>query len=122
LLHDVGMFSVDPAILVQAGPLDDQQRRAVEAHTRVGAEILTRILPGGACLAEAAAGHHERLDGTGYPAGLRDRQIAQLTRLVAVCDIYAALCTPRPYRPALDTRTALTDTRSEEHTSELQSR
>jgi HD-GYP domain-containing protein (c-di-GMP phosphodiesterase class II) len=95
---------------VQPGLLDDRQRRAVEAHTRVGAEILARLLPGGAWLAEAAAGHHERLDGTGYPAGLRDRQIAQLTRLVAVCDVYATLCTPRPHRPALDTRTALTDT------------
>ena len=110
LLHDVGMLSVDPAILAQPGPVNDAQRRAIEGHTRSGAQILTRLLPGGAWLAEAAEGHHERLDGTGYPAGLRDRQIAPLTRLIAVCDIYAALCTPRPYRPALDTRTALTDT------------
>jgi len=101
---------VDPVMLAQPGPLDDAQRRALEAHTCAGADILTRLLPGGAWLAEAAGGHHERLDGTGYPAGLRDQQIAPLTRLVAVCDVYAALCSPRPHRPGLDTRTALTDT------------
>ena len=61
-------------------------------------------------LAEAVCGHHERLDGTGYPDGLRENQIKPLTRLLAVCDVYASLCTPRPQRPALDTRTALTDT------------
>ena len=110
MLHDVGMLGVDPAILARPGPVNDAERRAIEAHTHAGAEMLTRLLPGGAWLAEAALGHHERLDGTGYPGGLRDQQIAPLTRLIAVCDIYAALCTPRPHRPALDTRTALTDT------------
>jgi HD-GYP domain-containing protein (c-di-GMP phosphodiesterase class II) len=110
LLHDVGMLGVDPAILARPGPVNDAERRAIEGHTYAGAEMLTRLLPGGAWLAEAALGHHERLDGTGYPGGLRDQQIAPLTRLIAVCDIYAALCTPRPHRPALDTRTALTDT------------
>src|SRR5262249_25400662 len=57
-----------------------------------------------------AADHHERLDGTGYPAGLRDTQIAPLARLLTVCDVYAALATPRPHRPAAEPRTALTDT------------
>src|SRR5262249_26344964 len=53
---------------------------------------------------------HERLDGTGYPAGLRELQVPPLARLLAVCDVYAALCAPRPHRPARETRTALTDT------------
>jgi hypothetical protein len=72
--------------------------------------MAVRLLPTGSWLARATAGHHERLDGTGYPAGLRDSQIEPLTRLLAVCDIYAAMCCPRPHRPALETRTALTDT------------
>jgi hypothetical protein len=110
LLHDVGMLAVPVEILTQTGPLDDAQRRTLEGHTRAGADILTRFLPTGPWLAEAAAGHHERLDGTGYPAGLRELHLSPLTRLLAVCDVYAALCTPRPHRPALDTRTALTDT------------
>jgi hypothetical protein len=110
LLHDVGMLKVPAAILTHRGPLDDAQRRQVEGHARAGADLLRRLASGATWLIETAAGHHERLDGTGYPAGLRDRQIAPLTRLLAVCDVYAALCTPRSYRPARETRTALTDT------------
>jgi HD-GYP domain-containing protein (c-di-GMP phosphodiesterase class II) len=110
LLHDAGMLHVPPEILARAGPLDDDQQRAVEGHARQGADLMTRLLPAGAWLAEAAAGHHERLDGSGYPAGLRGLQLGSLTRLLAVCDVYAALCCSRPHRPAFDTRTALADT------------
>jgi HD-GYP domain-containing protein (c-di-GMP phosphodiesterase class II) len=110
LLHDVGMLRVPVTILGHAGPLDDEQRRVVEAHVAFGADRVARLLPMDSWLTEAVAGHHERLDGTGYPAGLRELQIAPLARLLAVCDVYAALCSPRPHRPALETRTALTDT------------
>jgi hypothetical protein len=61
-------------------------------------------------LISAALHHQERLDGTGYPSGLRDLQVPPLARLLAVCDTYAALCAERPHRNARDTRTALTDT------------
>jgi HD-GYP domain-containing protein (c-di-GMP phosphodiesterase class II) len=110
LLHDAGMLSVPAEVLMQPGPLNDGQRRLIEGHTITGAEWLARLLPGEAWLSEAAADHHERLDGTGYPAGLRDGQIAPLPRLLAICDVYAALATTRPHRPAQETRTALTDT------------
>src|SRR5262249_44114080 len=68
------------------------------------------LLFNGGGVIEAVAEHHERLDGTGYPAGLRANQISSLARLLAVCDTYAAMCSPRPYRAARETRTALTDT------------
>jgi len=110
LLHDSGMMSVPEDILTLPGPLDTEQRRALERHTRAGAEMMRRLAPDAGWLAEAAASHHERLDGTGYPAGLKEAQLSSLTRLLSVCDIYAALSAPRPHRPALDTRTALTDT------------
>ncbi|HLN31406.1 MAG TPA: HD domain-containing phosphohydrolase [Gemmataceae bacterium] len=110
LLHDAGMLSVPASILAQPEPLDDTQRRTVEAHAEIGAEMIMRLLPGAAALAEATAQHHERLDGTGYPAGLRDNQISSLGRLLAVCDVYTALASTRPHRHAFDTRTALTDT------------
>src|SRR5262249_32732509 len=97
-------------ILVVAEPLDDDCRRAIEQHVQTGAELTARLASGAAWLCEATAGHHERLDGTGYPAGLREDQLTPLTRLLAVCDVYAARAAPRPQRPALDTRTALTDT------------
>jgi HD-GYP domain-containing protein (c-di-GMP phosphodiesterase class II) len=110
LVHDAGMLSVPVEILSHPGPLTDTQRRSVEGHARVSGSLAARLLPSGAWLAEAASGHHERLDGTGYPDGLRELQIGPLTRLLAVCDTYAALCTPRPHRPARETRTALADT------------
>jgi hypothetical protein len=89
LLHDAGMLGVPPAILAQAGPFDDAQRRIVEAHTRLGAELMERFRPDGSWLADAAVGHHERLDGTGYPAGRQEAQLDPLTRLIAVCTGYA---------------------------------
>ena len=73
------------------------------------AEIAARLRPDAVWLAQAIAEHHERLDGTGYPAGLRGGQMSSLSRLLAVCDVYAASCTARPYRKAKETRTALTD-------------
>ncbi len=110
LLHDVGMVRVPVQILAHPGPLTDEQRRLVERHPNVGAHIISRILPGGGLTVEAATDHHERIDGTGYPAGRRQVQLSAFVRLLAVCDVYAALCARRPYRPAQDTRSALTDT------------
>jgi HD-GYP domain-containing protein (c-di-GMP phosphodiesterase class II) len=110
LVHDVGMLQVPVDVLTHPGALENTQRRALERHTLIGADLAARLLPSGAWLAEAAGGHHERLDGTGYPSGLRDAHIAPLTRLLAVCDVYAALCIARPHRPAREPRTALADT------------
>jgi HD-GYP domain-containing protein (c-di-GMP phosphodiesterase class II) len=110
LLHDAGMLAVPGEILSQPGPLDPAQRRSVETHTRVGAEWMLRLSPTAGWLAEAAERHHERLDGTGYPQGLKGPHLTTCIRLLSVCDVYVALCSPRPYRRACDTRTALTDT------------
>jgi HD-GYP domain-containing protein (c-di-GMP phosphodiesterase class II) len=110
LVHDAGMVRVPAEVLGHPGPLTDDERRAVESHCHAGASLVGRLLPDAAWLAEAARGHHERLDGTGYPDGLHAHHLPLLTRLLAVCDVYAALCVARPHRAALDTRTALTDT------------
>jgi hypothetical protein len=110
LVHDVGMLSIPAEILTHAGPLDDGKRRAMEAHPQAGAVLAQRLLPTGAWLAEAVANHHERIDGTGYPNGLRDLQLTALPRLLAVCDVYAALCETRQHRDARESRTALADT------------
>jgi HD domain len=110
LVHDAGMLRVPAEILAQPGPLSAEQRRAIESHCHVGVSIVAPLLLDAPWLADAVCGHHERLDGTGYPDGLRDSQIKPLTRLLAVCDVYAGFCTRRPHRPARETRTAMTDT------------
>src|SRR5262249_50967236 len=109
LLHDLGPLRVSPAVLSSPARLDADGRRAIEAHCRAGAELLTGLLPEAAWLMDAATHHHERSDGTGYPDGRHEAQTAPLTRLLAVCDVYAAGCCTRPQRPARETRTALTD-------------
>jgi HD-GYP domain-containing protein (c-di-GMP phosphodiesterase class II) len=105
-LHDVGKLGVSNAILDKPAGLDSEEwceMRAHAAHTR---EILGRI---GVFtdLADIAAAHHERLDGSGYPLGLKDAQIARETRIITVCDFYDALTSDRPYRGALPVDEAL---------------
>jgi HD-GYP domain-containing protein (c-di-GMP phosphodiesterase class II) len=104
------MLGLPVDILAHAGPLSDPQRRIVEGHARTGGELAHRLLGGEAWLADAVAAHHERVDGTGYPAGLRGPDIPDLARLLAVADVYSALCEVRPYRLAKDTRMALAET------------
>ena len=110
LIHDAGMARVPAEILAQAAPLQDEQRRVIEAHSRGSAELAAAVWPESAWLALAVLAHHERGDGTGYPGGLRDHQIPSLARLLAVADVFVAMSSTRPHRPALGSRTALTDT------------
>lgn len=110
ILKDVGMLNVPADILVHRGPLNDEQKRLVESHSRIGAELVAKRWPAAPSWIDAIRSHHERLDGTGYPSGLRGGQVGPLVRLVAVADVYAAMCEPRPHRAAMDPRTAMTET------------
>ncbi len=112
LLHDIGKLGVSNAILDMPGPLDDAdwvEMRDHAAHTR---RILGRI---GVMqdLAPIAAAHHERLDGTGYPLGLTERDISRDTRIITICDIYDALTADRPYRAAMTVAAAMAIIESE---------
>ena len=107
LLMDVGMLKVPGAVLANRGDLSADDRRLVERHPEVGA--VRRLAPDAAAVAEAIAAHHERPDGTGYPAAMKGDDLPSLARLMAVCDQYAASVADRPHRPAHDPRTALTD-------------
>lgn len=109
LLHDVGMLVQDPDVLSQSEPIDQRQRGEIETHAHKGARLLIDRVPDLTGLAEALAAHHERANGSGYPSGLRNDQVAPAVQLLAAVDAYSAMCTPRPHRPARDPRSALTD-------------
>ena len=110
LVHDVGMACAPADVLAKPGPLKDEERRLVERHAIAGGSMVAPLWPGGGWPIDAVTDHHERPDGTGYPFGHKDIQVPEMARLLAVCDTYAALNSPRPHRPAMDSRTALTET------------
>lgn len=100
LLHDIGKLSVPNSILEKAGKLDADEWAVVRRHPFYTHQILRRI-PGFGELAEIAASHHEKLDGSGYWRGLTGAQMSLPARLLVVADIYDALAAKRPYRDAM---------------------
>ncbi len=106
LLHDVGKLGVSNAILDKPGKLDAQEWAAVQMHAAYTEEILSRI---GAFeeLAQVAGAHHERLDGKGYPKGLKGNEITLETRIITTADIFDAITAKRPYRGAIPVPQAL---------------
>src|SRR4051812_13363146 len=108
LLHDLGKVAVPGEILSKAGPLTSRERRIVEGHPLVGAEILRRI-PGLEPVATIVRYHHERWDGQGYPSGLSGHRIPLAGRILAVCDAFEAMTSDRPYRRSLGHRTAVAE-------------
>lgn len=105
-LHDIGKISVPDAILFKPGPLTEDEWAVMRLHTVKGVEIcspartLAAVLP-------IVRSHHERWDGGGYPDGLRGEEIPLLARILQVTDIFDALTSARPYKPALPVSDAL---------------
>ena len=100
LLHDVGKAVVPQEILLKPGPLTEVERDLVRTHTEVGYRIL-RTAGFVSPIPEVALQHHERLDGSGYPQGLRGDEICPAARIVAVADVFDALSSRRVYKGAL---------------------
>jgi response regulator RpfG family c-di-GMP phosphodiesterase len=99
LLHDVGKIGVPDAILLQPNALSDPDREQMRLHTTVGAELLSGASSDVMRMAEEIARtHHERWDGEGYPAGLAGEAIPLPGRICAVCDVFDALLSDRPYK------------------------
>ncbi len=98
LLHDVGKMIIDSAIMYKSGKLTNQEYEYVKMHALYGYQTLRRIptLPEQARL--IAYMHHERLDGSGYPQGLRGEELNEFIRITAIADVYDALTTDRCYR------------------------
>jgi putative two-component system response regulator len=107
-MHDIGKIAVSDAILLKPGKLTDEERSVMEMHTLHGFQILSgsdsELIRQAA---EIAVSHHERWDGTGYPARVKGEAIPQFGRIAAVADVFDALTSARPYKPAWDTTEAL---------------
>ncbi len=110
LLHDLGKLRVPAEILAKPGRLTELEMGLVKEHANTGFEILERIdFPWP--LAQVVLQHHERLDGSGYPAGLSGDAILQEARIIGVADVVEAMASHRPYRPALGLDVALDEIR-----------
>ena len=100
LLHDIGKLAVPEHILSKPGPLTPDERKKMQMHAQIGAEIVGAV-PFPCPVAPLIRSHHERWDGAGYPSGLRGEQIPLGARILSVVDCFDALTSRRPYRPAL---------------------
>ena len=112
LLHDIGKLAISNRILDKPAKLTDAEFARVRQHPLFTQWILERV-PGFRGLAPLAGAHHERLDGGGYPHGLRAEQLTVPMRVLAVADVYEALTSERPYRAAMSSARALEEMRAE---------
>jgi HD-GYP domain-containing protein (c-di-GMP phosphodiesterase class II) len=106
LLHDLGKLGVSNTILDKNGKLDEAEWVSMRNHATLSQDILERV-PVFRDIAHIGGGHHERLDGKGYPRGLSGDEIPLETRIVSLADVFDALTADRPYRAAMSTEAAL---------------
>jgi len=106
LLHDIGKLGVSNSILDKNGQLDDEEWVQMRDHSAMSESILSRV-PAFNEMARIGGAHHERLDGRGYPRGLKGDEIEEETRIVSVADVFDALTADRPYRAAMPVEKAL---------------
>ncbi|WP_245612787.1 HD-GYP domain-containing protein [Kosmotoga pacifica] len=106
LLHDIGKISVPESILNKKGKLSDEEFEVIKKHPVISANVIENISQLKE-LIPVVLYHHERLDGSGYPAGLKNDEIPLLSRILAVADVFDALTSDRAYRSALDPEVAI---------------
>ncbi|NLO91089.1 MAG: GAF domain-containing protein [Elusimicrobia bacterium] len=100
-LHDIGKVGVKDAVLLKPGRLNDEEQKEMRLHTLFGAKILANAESSLLQLAHRiSVCHHEKYDGSGYPKGLKGDSIPYEARIIAVADVFDALCMPRIYKPA----------------------
>ncbi|MDP2689237.1 MAG: GAF domain-containing protein [Deltaproteobacteria bacterium] len=108
VLHDIGKIGIEDSILRKNAPLDREESMSMRMHPQYGAEILGHI-PQIKDVVPGMLHHHERVDGLGYPDGLKGDGIPLAAKIIAVADTYDAMTTTRPYRKGLPPETALAE-------------
>src|SRR2546429_2098241 len=106
-LHDLGKIGVSEAVLHKPGKLTDIEYRHIMEHPVTGARILGPLMRDAPAALAIVRSHHERLDGKGFPDGLKGEEIPLEVRIVTVADSFDAMTSLRPYRPALSVQKAL---------------
>lgn len=106
LLHDVGNIAVPASVLAKPGELTPAELALMRTHVEEGCKLLAEI-DFGAPVAEIVFEHHERVDGSGYPRGIKGHAMLIESRVLAIADTLEAMCSPRPYRAALDMHSAI---------------
>jgi HD-GYP domain-containing protein (c-di-GMP phosphodiesterase class II) len=105
LVHDIGKIGLPPGLLEKPGALTLEERRQMQEHSAIGERILSHVDEYSE-IARIVRHHHERIDGQGYPDGLVEDDIPQVSRIIAVADAYNAMTSDRPYRDAMPSRVA----------------
>jgi putative nucleotidyltransferase with HDIG domain len=105
LVHDIGKIGLPPGLLEKPGALTLDERRQMEEHSAIGERILAKVDDYGE-IAKIVRHHHERIDGCGYPDGLKGEEIPLVSRIIGVADAYDAMTSDRPYRDAMPSRVA----------------
>ena len=107
LFHDIGMLRIDPNIVYKSGNLTASEREEIKNHTKHGYNLLKNVTAINEGVRLAALQHHEKMDGSGYPLGLKGDNIHPYARLVAVADVYHTITLERSYRKAISPYLAL---------------
>ncbi len=111
LLHDIGKIRVSDEILNKPARLTDEEMQVIKNHTLHSRDILLELGLSPLSISVAVQ-HHEKLDGSGYPLGLKGNEICQFTRMISICDIFDALRANRVYRPRMPISQAISIIRS----------
>jgi HD-GYP domain-containing protein (c-di-GMP phosphodiesterase class II) len=106
LLHDIGKIGIRDYVLLKPGPLSDEEFAVMKKHPRIGAKIISKVQALRATL-PIIEGHHEQVDGKGYPAGKSGDELSLETRILAIADAFEAMTADRAYRLAMENEKAL---------------